>query len=291
MGYFKRNNEKNMLIEQLKKYVSDKRSENWPEFVIKNGLKEFLQFPVLSFIYNQKKYQNFQFIGGSALRIIHNLPRLSEDLDFNLSLKDYKSLDLNIMAIELKNYFKKELFLDIAYRVQNKKEPGPSRLYLKFPILKELGLSKNSESNFLYVKIEPQVDDLSRIETEINAISKYGFNFIVKSYSLKYLMTGKISAILERSWFKGEDNKVNIKGRDYYDLYWYFQKDIEPDFKILKEKFAIDNIKKLKSALKEKIDKEVTSNKLLFDLENFFKDQAFIKSFCLNYKEIMKKYL
>lgn len=280
-----------MLIEQLKKFVSEKKNENWPDFVIKNGLKEFLQFPVLSFIYSKQEYQNFQFIGGSALRIIHNLPRLSEDLDFNLSLEDYRLLDLNKMANDLKNYFKSDFSIDISYRVQNKEEPGPSRLYLKFPILKELGLSEGSESDFLYVKIEPQVDDLSKIETEINPISKYGFNFIVKNYSLKYLMTGKISAILERDWFKGEDNEIDIKGRDYYDLYWYFDKNIEPDFNILKENFSINNVDELKKVLKEKINKEVTSKKLLFDLENFFKDQAFIKSFCSNYKEIMKKYL
>jgi hypothetical protein len=32
-------------------------------------------------------------------------------------------------------------------------------------------------------------------------------------------MTGKISAILDRSCFKGDDNEIDIKGRDYYDLY------------------------------------------------------------------------
>jgi hypothetical protein len=280
-----------MLIEQLKNYVSNKRTENWPDFVIKNGLKEFLQFPVLAFIYSKQEYQNFQFIGGSALRIIHNLPRLSEDLDFNLSSEDYHLLDLNKMASDLKDYFKKDFSINISYRVQDKEAPGPSRLYLKFPVLKELDLSEGSESDFLYVKIEPQVDNLSKIETEINPISKYGFNFIVKNYSLKYLMTGKISAILEREWFKGENNEIDIKGRDYYDLYWYLDKEIEPDFNILKEKFSINNMDELKEVLKDKIDKEVTSKKLLFDLENFFKDQAFIKSFCSNYKEIIKKYL
>ena len=172
-------------------------------------------------------------------RILYDLPRLSEDLDFNLSYNDYRLLNLHKMASNLKNYFKTDFSIDISYRVQEKKEPGPSRLYLKFPILKKLGLSHGSDSDFLYVKIEPQVDDLSKIETEINPVSKYGFNFIVKNYNLKYLMTGKISAILERGWFKGKYNEIDIKGRDYFDLYWYFDKDIEPDFKILKEKCFI----------------------------------------------------
>ena len=280
-----------MLIEQLKNFVAQKRAENWPDFVIKNGLKEFLQFPVLAFIYNKPKYQNFIFIGGSALRIIYKLPRLSEDLDFNLSLEDYRALDLKKMADELKKYFKNDFSLDISTRVQGEEEPGPSRLYLKFPVLKELDLAKGSESDFLYVKIEPQVDNFSKIETEINPISSFGFNFLIKSYSLKYLMTGKISAILERAWFKGADNEIDIKGRDYYDLYWYLEKGVEPDFKILKEKFSIANMGELKKELAKKIDTDLTEKKLLFDLENFFPEQDFIKSFCLNYKEIIKKYL
>ena len=280
-----------MLIEQLKNFVAEKRADNWPDFVIKNGLKEYLQFPVLAYIYNKPKYQNFVFIGGSALRIIYNLPRLSEDLDFNLSLEDYRALDLNEMADDIKKYFKDDFSLEISSRVQSEEEPGPSRLYLKFPILKELDLVKNSESDYLYVMIEPQVDDFPKIETDVNPISGFGFNFLLKSYSLKYLMTGKICAILERTWFKGENNEIDIKGRDYYDLYWYLEKGIEPDFDILKEKFSIKNMDELKKRLSEKIEKELTEKKLLFDLENFFPEQNFIKSFCLNYKEIIKKYL
>ncbi len=280
-----------MLIEQLKNFVTQKRKENWPDFVIKNGLKEYLQFPVLAFLYNQKKYQNFVFIGGSALRIIHKLPRLSEDLDFNLSLEDYRQLDLKKMAEEIKNYFKKDFALEISCRVQGEEEPGPSRLYLKFPILKDLGLALGSESDFLYVKIEPQVDNFPVSENEINPISGFGFNFLIKSYTLKYLMTGKISAILERSWFKGENNEIDIKGRDYYDLYWYLEKGLEPDFKVLEEKFSIQNMGELKKVLKEKIEEDVSEKKLLFDLENFFPEQEFIKGFCLNYKKIISKYL
>jgi predicted nucleotidyltransferase component of viral defense system len=281
-----------MLKEKLQELVSKYREQNWPDFVIKNALKEYLQFPVLSFLYSKEKYQNFIFMGGSALRIVHNLPRLSEDLDFNLKLDDYQSLDMNKLGEEISLYFKNDLLLKINYTAREKKAPGPERLYLKFPTLKNLGLSKGGdESDFLYVKIEPQVEDFKNPEYQITPISQFGYNFLVKTYNLKFLMTGKLNAIFERKWFKGDNDEIDIKGRDYYDLYWYLKNNVEPDWQTLNEKFNINNWKDLNKSLKIKIEKEVSAKKLIFDLENFFPEQKFISDFCLNYKNIINPYL
>jgi hypothetical protein len=280
-----------MLLELLKDFVSQKKQAAWPEYVIKNAVKEYLQFPVLAFLYGQKRYQQFIFMGGSALRIIHNLPRLSEDLDFNLSEADYNKLDLCILGAEIKRYFQDQFRMAIDYRVQ-----GKIRLYLKFPILKALGLVKTqsgsgAESDFLYVKIEISVDNFKQPEYEVAPVSGFGFNFIARTYSLKFLMTGKICAILDRVWFKGKDNSIDIKGRDYYDLFWYLDKGVEPDFATLAARFEVKNMLELKAILKGKIAGSVTSAKLHYDLVNFFNEQEFISSFCDNYKEIMNKYL
>lgn len=281
-----------MLKAQLEKLVSDCQTKNWPDFVIKNALKEYLQFPVLAWIYNQEKYQNFIFMGGSALRIIHGLPRLSENLGFNLKLKDYKSLDITKLGEELKDYFKNELLIDISYKAQTKPAPGPERLYLKFPILKDLGLAKGKdESDFLYVKIKPQVKDFANPKYQVVPISKFSYNFLVKSYKLSFLMTGKISAILERVWFKGQNDEIDIKGRDYYDLYWYLNKGIEPDWATLNKRFKIKNKQDLNKILKAKIENEVNPQKLLFDLENFFPEPEFVSGFCKNYKQIINPFL
>lgn len=276
-----------MLLDLLKDFVSQKKQAAWPDFVIKNAVKEYLQFPVLAFLYGRSAYQNFVFMGGSALRIIYGLPRLSEDLDFNLPLSVYNKLDLAALGEEMKKYFQDQFRMEISYRIQ-----GKVRLYLKFPILKELGLAGGkSESGFLYVKIELSAEDFSKPEYEVAPVSGFGFNFIVRTYNLKFLMTGKISAILDRAWFKGKDNEIDVKGRDYYDLFWYLDKGIEPDFKNLALKFKVKNMTELKVLLKEKIIKAVTPAKLRCDLVNFFSEQEFIKSFCDNYQEIMKKYL
>jgi hypothetical protein len=54
---------------------------------------------------------------------------------------------------------------------------------------------------------------------------------------------------------------------------------------------GIKNEQELKAKLWDKIQKNVTSQKLSYDLKNFFIDQKFISQFCKNYQTIMEKYL
>ena len=82
------------MKEILKNIVLEKRKEGIPDFVIRNYLKEYLQYPVLEFIYSNRKYKRFIFTGGSCLRICFNAPRLSEDLDFDLDKKEWEKLDI-----------------------------------------------------------------------------------------------------------------------------------------------------------------------------------------------------
>ncbi|MBU1987361.1 nucleotidyl transferase AbiEii/AbiGii toxin family protein [Patescibacteria group bacterium] len=275
-----------MLQKILKEIVKDKKAQGLPDFVIKNYVKEFLQYPALDFIYNNKNYKNFIFTGGSCLRICFNAPRLSEDLDFDLFEKDYKKLNFQALAEELKLYFKTKYLINIIVKCQADK-----RTYLKFPLLKKLNLTDQSESDLLYVKIEPSISCFKKPDIEFSPISFYGFNFVVKNYSLPFLMTGKLNAIFNREWFKGKQNEINIKGRDFYDLFWYLQKGVSPDWKSLKKLINISSKNELKKELLKFIDKNVTSQKLSYDLKNFFSDQNFISDFCKNYKKIMEKYL
>jgi hypothetical protein len=52
---------------------------------LRNALKEELQFYVLNFIYHHPEYGKWIMYGGSALRIMHGLDRMSVDLDFEVS--------------------------------------------------------------------------------------------------------------------------------------------------------------------------------------------------------------
>lgn len=276
-----------MLVNILKEIAREKQNAGAPNFVVVNFLKEYLQYPVLNFIYGSKNYKKFIFTGGSCLRICYDLPRLSEDLDFDLLPKDFNRLELESLSKDLTDYFKADYLFDLKTKIQSDK-----RLYLKFPVLKELGLAKNiSESDFLYVKIELSKSDYAKPEIEINPVSKFGYNFVAKNYSLPYLMTGKIRALLNRTWFKGAENEINIKGRDFYDLFWYFQNNIQPVWKELEKSEGIKNMADLKNKLNAKIERSITMQKLSYDLKNFFADQNFIDEFCKNYKKIIGKYL
>jgi len=51
----------------------------------RNALKEELQYYVLNFICYHTEYKSWVMYGGSALRIIHGLDRMSVDLDFEIS--------------------------------------------------------------------------------------------------------------------------------------------------------------------------------------------------------------
>ena len=60
----------------------------------KNALKEIIQELALLGLWRSKFFEKAAFYGGTALRILHNLDRFSEDLDFSL-LKPDSHFDLS----------------------------------------------------------------------------------------------------------------------------------------------------------------------------------------------------
>ncbi len=273
-----------MLKKELKILADEKRQKGVNTAIILNYLKEYIQYLVLSLIYNHKDYKNLIFTGGSCLRICYGLPRLSEDLDFDLSPKTDKKRFLNNLNSYLSKEIRGKYFPELETKIQS-----TIRLYLKFPMLRELGVSNQSESDKLYVKIEPGGKKDQDAGLAITPVSKYGYNFIARHYDLPTLMSGKINALLNRLWLKGKNDEIDIKGRDFYDLYWYLQNKIEPNWKLLKKKTGISNKKQLKNALKNKVIKSVTAKKLIYDLQNFIEGEQFVTDFAKNYINIINK--
>ncbi len=278
------------MIEQiLKAIIQEKKIQGNSKSLIKNYLKEYIQYLVLSLLYNQKKMKTLVFKGGSCLRVCYELPRLSEDLDFDY---DENIIGKNILE-ELDDYLKKEIKNKYYFGLETKIQ-STIRLYLKFPFLKDLGLANESESNKLYVKIETSNELSSSAGYTLTPVSKYGFNFITYHYDISSLMSGKINALLFRVWFKeskNQDNQIDIKGRDFYDLFWFLQKGVEPNWKMLKKTVGIKDKKELKDVLIKRIKKVVTPQKLSYDLTNFISDNQFIEDFSKNYLTIINKYL
>ena len=274
-----------MLLEELlKPIIAEKKQLGIPKTVILNYLKEYIQYLVLRLIYNHSVFKKLVFKGGSCLRICYNLPRLSEDLDFDFEKKQFSDGFLFDLEKYLSYEIRSKYFPSLETKIQS-----TVRLYLKFPFLYKLGLAEKSESDKLYVKIEAENTILPHASFALTPVSKLGFNFMAYHYDLPTLMTGKIHALLHRLWFRGEKQEVDIKGRDYYDLYWFLQNNSTPNWRSLRKIIPVKTEKELKNILIERISKTVTPQKLNYDLKNFLPDSVFVSDFSKNYLEVMKK--
>jgi len=245
----------------------------------RNLLKEYLQIVVLDYIYSHPAYSNLVFYGGSCLSHCFGLNRLSEDIDF-IDIK--KEINISQLAEDIKGYFNKNTDIKIKTSIQK------FRIYLKFPVLKELNLAEPSESDLLFLKVKVFKEFRSCKDYKIQFIPVMRFNksIIIKTFDLSTLMATKIMAILHRKWEKTDKNGrtiIKVKGRDYFDLLWYLKKGIIPNIR------CIEGIK-TKEELKKKLLKiveDIDQKSIQLDLEQFIESDAFIKSLSKNIKEIL----
>ena len=275
-----------MIYKELEKIVFENKRLGQSDMYIRNLLKEYLQIYVLNLIYTNTKYnKELFFTGGTCLRHFYDLPRLSEDLDF-----DYNQVIKSQELLEsIEDFFvKKYLFTDISTSLKQK----GNQILLKFPVLNQLELASDSESEMLYLKIDLQKNPSQIYNSEISSKSIQGFNFVALHYSLSTLMAGKISAILTRERFIGKDDRKTIKGRDYYDLLWYLKKGVVPNLgrisDIVDEKLTVLEVKK---RLDEKVNilVEKYRNDFESDLLPLIKNPNIVPIYLNNYIEEYKR--
>lgn len=247
----------------------------------RNLLKNYLQIIFLDFIYSNRKYSQLIFYGDSSLAHCYNMPRLSEDLDF-VDLK--KEIEIPKLAKDLEMYFKKNTDLEVKAVSQK------FRTYLKFPLLRELGLAGKSESDLLFLKIEifNEFDFCTDYKIETIPLFKFNRTVLVKTFDLPTLMATKIRAVLMRKWEKTDKSGkilATVKGRDYYDLLWYLEKGIMPNYRCIE---GIDNKEELKEKLLSAITK-VDARSIRIDLESLIDNPELVKNLSNNIKEILKR--
>lgn len=247
----------------------------------RNLLKEYLQMVVLDFIYSHPTYSQLLFYGGSALAHCFDLQRLSEDLDF---IDETKKVNVSKLAKDLENYFKKRTDLEVTTTVQK------FRIYLKFPILRELGVTTREETDILFLKVEVYTEFgfCESYKTDIRPVFKYNRSILIKTLDPATLMATKVRAILFRKWEKTDkqgNTTVKVKGRDYFDLLWYLQKGIQPNIS------CIEDVKDMKD-LKEKLlamVASVDSKSIQLDLEALIDNPNFVKNMSKNMKAILER--
>ncbi|MDP3011551.1 MAG: nucleotidyl transferase AbiEii/AbiGii toxin family protein [Candidatus Hydromicrobium sp.] len=271
-----------MIYKELEKILIEEKTKGSLDSYTLNLLKEYLQVYVLYYIYTNSKYnKNLIFTGGTCLRHFYNLPRLSEDLDFDFR----ESFDSQILLYDLEEYFKKQYkFNEIKLAV---KQRG-NQIVLKFAVLHKLGLAKDNESNLLYVKLDFLKNPSKYFDLQTTSKSIYGFNFVAKHYDLSSLMSRKIHAVLIGKKFQGLDNIEVVKGRDYFDLLWFLKNSVKPNLKRLSEMLNIDtDIDFIEKQLDLKVKELITKHKSYFESElmPLISNPDFIKIYVSNYYE------
>lgn len=170
----------------------------------RNIRREYFQHLFLSYFYQQPKAKNIFFKGGTALRIIYNSPRFSEDLDFSCDRINYKEIESliedTLVQIEKEN---------IKFSLKEAKQTtGGFLAIISFEVFEQP----------IDIKIEISLRK-GESKGEIMGVTN---NDYVPPYNIiavteEQLIDGKIGALLDRR-----------KPRDFYDLYFILRAQMLP---------------------------------------------------------------
>lgn len=195
-----------------------------------NATHEVMQQVALSGLYRAGFFSKAAFYGGTCLRIFHNLPRFSEDMDFSLLAKDE--------SFTIENYFSaiENEFQSLGRQVLISKKEKKKESQIESAFLKDntdiVNVSYQTEPS-VKIKIEVDKDPPLNFNTE-NKLLLLPFSFMTTCFDIPGLFAGKVHAFLYRNW------KNRVKGRDWYDLEWYVRNNYALDFNHLKAR-ALQN--------------------------------------------------
>ena len=173
---------------------------------VMNLLREYLQAITLRSLHESEAFSHLAFVGGTALRFAHGLPRFSDDMDF--SLENPEGYDPEQWLRKLKNDVE---LSGLPLSVNWNDRTTVHKAWLKWPsILNEVGLSPMPDQN-LSIKLEIDTNPPPGAVCERQIVTKYRL-LALQLYDRPSLMAGKIHALITREY---------PKGRDWYDLLWY----------------------------------------------------------------------
>ncbi|MEK7517570.1 MAG: nucleotidyl transferase AbiEii/AbiGii toxin family protein [Patescibacteria group bacterium] len=167
-----------------------------------NVRREYLQHLFLSYFYQQPHAKRVLFKGGTALRLIYNSPRFSEDLDFSakgINIKDLEQTIINTLdEIEREN-------INISIKEAKTTSGG----YLAHVIFEA------QEFQPVVIELEVSLRN-AKLNGEVTTVSgDFLPPFTVFYLSLEQLLDEKIQALLYRK-----------KPRDFYDLYFILRSNL-----------------------------------------------------------------
>ncbi len=220
-------------------------------------LKEYIQCQILEYLSSSPYITKLSCIGGTNLRLIKQIDRFSEDLDFDC--KDFSKEEFLSMTTDVIRYLS-----HAGYHVEPKEREHDGlcayRRSLYFPqLLFSIQLSGYKNGRFL---TENKKQDQPLLYKTVPAfVLLCGFYFPLPVPPDDVLCSMKLSAALNRS-----------KGRDFYDVMFLLGQN-KPNYEFLTIKHELHNEKELKSALTSRLGEVDLSHKqkdlehLLFNSE------------------------
>ncbi len=172
--------------------------------------KEIAQETVLYSLWRAGFFEVAAFQGGTSLRILHKLPRFSEDLDFILKVpapqfRWSQYLPPLVSVLEEFGLHAEAKDDSIANQLNLKFFRGPAERALKIKL--EIDVNPPADSGFAYTYLDFPLD------------------FEVCHQDLPSNFALKIHALLCRPY---------LKGRDWYDFGWYVRQRVSPNLPHLK---------------------------------------------------------
>lgn len=192
----------------------------------RNAIYEVSQQIVLAGLADGGFFDKAAFYGGTCLRIFHGLNRFSEDLDFTLLGADE--------TFNFEQYFQPivDQFALVGRSVSITKKDKKNFGKVESAFLKDntdvYDISFQTEKS-IKVKIEVDTAPPLKFSTE-QKLLLLPKSFMVRCVSLPDLFSGKMHALVFRTW------KNRVKGRDWYDFEWYVRNGVALDFPHLQER-------------------------------------------------------
>lgn len=208
-----------LIRQRLASYAASNAAEE------DQAIKEILQEVALYLLWRADFFDVGAFQGGTSLRILHGLPRFSEDLDFIL-LKPDKSFDwgryLPHLITGLQEFGLESEVLDKSKMDRNIREA----------LLKNDSIGNQLNLKFASGRARPTVKIKLEIDINPPAGSAFAHTYLdfpldceIQHQDLPSNFALKIHALL--CW-------PYVKGRDWYDLTWYTRQKVQPNLPHLK---------------------------------------------------------
>jgi len=228
----------NDLFEYTKNRLLLKKNELFDnEDLFRNEIREIMQEVLLTGLIETNFFDNNVFQGGTALRILYGLKRYSDDFDFTMKENKIEEFSWKIYSDKLIEYGKK-FGIDFQSKESRDKFGNKIMRIRSDSLLVMIHDEKIVPYEFtepgnrkkIEIKMETNfsVNSFNDEMKEVNNFAKYS----VRAFDLFCLFTGKINAALTRE----TNGKRDDKGRDWYDLIWYINKGVKPNYDFLSKK-------------------------------------------------------